>query len=114
MLVIMSVFRENLNPLNSVALKCKCLGPAVREKAERRTMIPNMIGAYGPWAAGLSGDGPARLSFRNPRYQQKDLDAWRRKPEPGSRSACSSPIAAGTPKARFSTNSFTTDCTSST
>ena len=27
-------------------------------------MEPNMIGAYGPWAAGLAGDGPARLSFR--------------------------------------------------
>ncbi len=26
-----------------------------------------MIGVYGPWAAGLVGDGPARLSFRNPR-----------------------------------------------
>ena len=27
-------------------------------------MEPNMIGAYGPWAAGLVGEGPARLSFR--------------------------------------------------
>jgi dienelactone hydrolase len=36
---------------------------------------PNMIGAYGPWAAGLAGDGPARLSLRNPRFH--DIDAWR-------------------------------------
>lgn len=36
---------------------------------------PSMIGAYGPWAAGLLGDGPARLSFRQPQWQ--DVDAWR-------------------------------------
>ncbi len=34
-----------------------------------------MLGAYGPWAASLVPAGPARLSFRNPRFQ--DLDAWR-------------------------------------
>ena len=38
-------------------------------------MDANMIGAYGPWASGLLGEGPARLSFRNPRFN--DLDAWR-------------------------------------
>ncbi len=38
-------------------------------------MDANMIGAYGPWAAGLAGDGPARLSFRNPRFDK--IDAWR-------------------------------------
>src|SRR5437763_7839628 len=38
-------------------------------------MEPNMIGAYGPWAASLAGEGPARLSFRDPRAE--DLDAWR-------------------------------------
>jgi dienelactone hydrolase len=36
---------------------------------------PNMIGAYGPWAAEIVGEGPARLSLRNPRWT--DLDAWR-------------------------------------
>lgn len=40
-------------------------------------MNPNMIGAYGPWAAGLVGDGPGRLSFRNPRFRPDDLDSWR-------------------------------------
>ena len=40
-------------------------------------MEPNMIGAYGPWAAGLVGDGPARLSFRDSRRSSADLDAWR-------------------------------------
>jgi dienelactone hydrolase len=38
-------------------------------------MHPNMIGAYGPWAAALLGDGPAALSFRNPEWN--DLEAWR-------------------------------------
>ena len=40
-------------------------------------MDANMIGAYGPWAAGLVGEGPARLSFRQDRFQAGDLDAWR-------------------------------------
>ena len=40
-----------------------------------------MIGAYGPWAAGLVGEGPARLSFRQPRYN--DLEAWRTAPAVG-------------------------------
>jgi dienelactone hydrolase len=38
-------------------------------------MQPNLIGAYGPWAAALLGDGPAALSFRNPAWS--DLEAWR-------------------------------------
>jgi hypothetical protein len=37
-----------------------------------------MIGAYGPWAAPIAGDGPARLSFRNPKFAATDLDTWRR------------------------------------
>lgn len=40
-------------------------------------MTPNMLGAYGPWAAGLIPDEPARLSFRNERYGANDLDKWR-------------------------------------
>lgn len=36
-----------------------------------------MIGAYGPWAAGLTGDAPARLSFRRAEFTREDLDAWR-------------------------------------
>ncbi len=35
----------------------------------------NMIGAYGQWAASIVGDQPARLSFRQPQFQ--DLAAWR-------------------------------------
>ncbi len=37
-------------------------------------MEPNMIGAYGPWAAGLVKD-PPNLSFRNPQWQ--DVEKWR-------------------------------------
>ncbi len=39
------------------------------------TMTPNMIGAYGEWAAKIVGDGPAKLSFLQPRFE--DVDAWR-------------------------------------
>jgi len=38
-------------------------------------MEPNMIGAYGEWAAGLVADGPGELSFRSPAWP--DLTAWR-------------------------------------
>ena len=37
-------------------------------------MIPNMIGAYGEWAAQAMQD-PARLSFRQPMFG--NLEAWR-------------------------------------
>ncbi len=37
-------------------------------------MEPNMIGAYGPWAAGLAKD-PPNLSFRGPKWQ--DVEKWR-------------------------------------
>jgi len=34
-----------------------------------------MLGAYGSWAADVLGEGPARLSFRQPRFRK--LDEWR-------------------------------------
>lgn len=36
---------------------------------------PNMLGAYGPWAAALVGAGPGRLSWR--RGGWSDLETWR-------------------------------------
>ena len=36
---------------------------------------PNMLGAYGPWAASLVAEGPGRLSFL--REEFRDVDAWR-------------------------------------
>ena len=35
-----------------------------------------MLGAYGPWAASLHGEGPRPLSFRAPRWT--DIDEWRK------------------------------------
>jgi dienelactone hydrolase len=43
----------------------------------RAVKAQNMIGAYGPWAASIVGNAPAKLSFRNPRFGS--LTAWRRK-----------------------------------
>jgi dienelactone hydrolase len=62
-----------------------------------RTLEPNMIGAYGPWAASLAGEGPARLSFRNDRFG--DLDAWRRQALGRVREVLLSPETGGVPKA---------------
>ena len=39
-------------------------------------VAPNMIGSYGPWAASIVGDGPARLSFRRDEFT--DLEAWKK------------------------------------
>jgi hypothetical protein len=38
-------------------------------------MEPNMIGAYGEYVDSLLGEGPAALSFRQPRFA--DMAAWR-------------------------------------
>lgn len=41
-------------------------------------MAETMIGAYGEWAANIVGEGPPRLSFRQPRFTRSNLNAWRR------------------------------------
>lgn len=49
-----------------------------RDDLRKGDMIQrNMIGAYGGWAAGLTGRQPARLSFLNPEF--KSLSAWRKR-----------------------------------
>src|SRR4051812_27931383 len=58
---------------------------------------PNMIGAYGPWAASIVGEGPARLSFRNPSF--RDLDAWRRQARERVQALMLSPDTGGVPRA---------------
>jgi dienelactone hydrolase len=63
-------------------------------------MEPNMIGAYGPWAAGLLGEGPARLSFRSPRYAASDLDLWRARARERLRACLMQPETGGVPKAQ--------------
>jgi dienelactone hydrolase len=64
-------------------------------------MDANMIGAYGPWAAGLSGDEPARLSFRRPRFGAAAIDAWRLEARDRFRAALMQPATGGAPKAEL-------------
>ena len=64
-------------------------------------MEPNMIGAYGPWAAGLVGDGPARLSFRDPRVPAGDLDGWRVRARQRLKDCLMQPAAGSSPKAQL-------------
>lgn len=58
--------------------------------------MPNMLGAYGEWAAGLVSD-PPRLSFRRPEHQ--NLDAWRRLALARYREALLQPDTGRTPQA---------------
>jgi dienelactone hydrolase len=57
---------------------------------------PNMLGAYGEWAAGLLGEGPARLSFRRPEF--RDLSAWRSQARGRYHQALMRPDSGGVPK----------------
>jgi dienelactone hydrolase len=63
-------------------------------------MEPNMLGAYGPWAAGLVGEGPARLSFRDERVRAGELDAWRKGARQRVRDCLLQPSTGPTPKAQ--------------
>jgi dienelactone hydrolase len=60
----------------------------------------NMIGAYGPWAARLFGDGPAELSFRNPKFKAKGISAWRRLALAKARDFIAEPAIPWKPRAR--------------
>jgi dienelactone hydrolase len=62
-------------------------------------MEANMIGVYGPWAAGLVGDGPARLSFRQPQIPATELDGWRTRARQRLRDALLQPATGSTPNA---------------
>src|ERR1700730_2940550 len=57
-------------------------------------MIPNMIGAYGEWAAQTMQD-PARLSFRQPMFG--NVDAWRAVARARFREMLLGPGGAATP-----------------
>jgi len=57
-------------------------------------MIPNMIGAYGEWAAQTMQD-PPRLSFRQPMF--RNVDAWRAVARARYREALLGPGGAATP-----------------
>jgi dienelactone hydrolase len=62
-------------------------------------MIPNMIGAYGPWAAGLLGDGPGRLSFRQARFSKSQIDPWRKQARERLHACLLQPEIGGVPRA---------------
>jgi dienelactone hydrolase len=60
---------------------------------------PNMLGEYGPWAASLVPDGPARLSFR--RAEFRDVDAWRERARAAFVTRLLQPDTGGVPRAEF-------------
>ena len=60
-----------------------------------------MIGAYGPWAAGLIGEGPARMSFRQETTRAEEIDAWRTQARDRLRASLLQPDTGGTPKAQL-------------
>jgi len=62
-------------------------------------MEPNMLGAYGPWAASLVPDKPGRLSFRSGNFQ--DLNDWRIAARKEVRSLLQPPDTGGVPKAEL-------------
>ena len=63
-------------------------------------MDTNMIGAYGPWASGLTGPGPARLSFRQPRFAADRVDAWRAQARERLHACLIQPATGGVPRAQ--------------
>ena len=58
-----------------------------------------MIGAYGPWAAGLVGEGPGRLSFRGDRYPADAIDTWRASARARLKDLLLPPETGGVPRA---------------
>ena len=58
--------------------------------------MPNMLGAYGPWAAGLVED-PPRLSYRRSAF--RDIDDWRVQARARYRQALLQPDAGAAPEA---------------
>ena len=61
-------------------------------------MTPNMIGAYGPWAASLNSEAPGPLSFRNPAWT--DIENWRQAARQKFLELLAQPDTGGVPKAR--------------
>jgi dienelactone hydrolase len=62
-------------------------------------MDPNMIGAYGAWAAGLVGEAPAQLSYRSQRFD--DLEMWSAEAKAKTLELIAQPDAGGTPEAEI-------------
>jgi len=60
-------------------------------------MEPNMIGAYGPWAAGIVGEEPPALSLRTGKWP--DVDEWRRVAQARMLELLAQPDSGGVPQA---------------
>ena len=58
-------------------------------------MEPNMLGAYGPWAATLVGEAPGELSLRNPRWD--DLEVWQAAGHERLQHRLAAPVVPDTP-----------------
>jgi dienelactone hydrolase len=63
-------------------------------------MNETMIGAYGPWAAQIVGEAPARLSFRNPAFSARNLADWRRQARKRLADCLLVPENGGVPRAQ--------------
>lgn len=62
------------------------------------TVQPNMIGAYGPWAASLVGEEPPRLSYRRPEW--RNLEVWRAQARARLLELLAQPDTGGVPAVR--------------
>ena len=80
-----------------------CFVSAAQTPSKKTTeMRPNMTGPYGPWLADqVLGDGPGRLSFRNPTFRDQDLDTWRPKARERLRACLLQPDTGGVPRAEL-------------
>ncbi len=58
-----------------------------------------MIGAYGPWAAGLVGEEPGRHSLRSDRHRADAIDTWRTSARSRLKELLLQPETGGVPKA---------------
>src|ERR1700684_3243778 len=64
-------------------------------------MDATMIGAYGLWASDLAGHGPARLSFRQPRFEPGQIDGWRNQARERLRACLLQPASGEVPRAQI-------------
>ncbi len=61
---------------SAAACALSSIDVGVTEAAAAPAVVPNMLGGYGPWAASIVGDQPARLSFQLDRFD--NIESWRK------------------------------------
>ena len=62
-------------------------------------MSQTILGDFGEWAAGVVGEGPGRLSFRQPRFRAQSLEGWRRQARQRLRELLLMPEGGAAPRA---------------